>query len=1172
MSKEAGTLEALAEQLALAVMPLKSAVADAESFRALLQRLGWDAQDLPTQWSALGAKIGEVVVALDTLRANCTRIAALTALQKVASLYEAITAIDAIPAGITDPPAFLTNIARQLFDLLLVDYLSLAQPVAASLLRIAGVITETPHEETTGRPPYVESRFRLEELRSLISNPGSIANRLYGWGSQDINFDLLATHLHELSIAMGLDTRFGPPDPILAAGLQASPDQTVRAISSQLSIALAELNIMGQPSEVGLALLELPPEADHPAGLILQPLTPSTIGVEEILGEGWKLQLRAGSDVARTFGIILRPDGIGVRYPLQPGTAPPSVGFGMALVYAPTEPTLLCGSPGATRLEFKGARAALDFSMIGDQFDFSFGTELHQLTLVLNASEGDSFIQKTMGGGESRIGMSLGIVWSYLSGLKFQGGVGLETTLPISVDLFNSLRIDSVYLALRTTDKEDTKKNSAIQAVVATTATVQLGPVSAVVEQFGLQATLSFPEKGGNLGVANLDLGFKPPKGVGLAINAQAVTGSGYLSYDSDKEQYTGLLQLEIAEKISLSAVGLLTTRMPDGSKGFSLLVLMSARFEPGIQLGYGFTLHGLGGLLGVNRTVSVDVLRDGLRSGALSSILFPQQVIENATQIVSNLSTIFPPASDRFLFGPMAIIHWGGPSPLLRMELGIVLEVPEPARLLVMGRLRVTLPNAEGEGGAITGRLPTIRLQLDALGVIDFESGNISLDAVLYDSVIGSYAVTGEMALRANFGAQPMFLLSVGGFHPAFQAPAGFPTLERVTFSLAKQEAGAEVRLQLSAYLAVTSNTIQFGAHLDLLAQVGKFQLAGQLGFDALIHLQPFGLLASFQGAIAVRVKGTVLMGVTLQMNLTGPSPWHAWGKAKFKFLMFSATKEFDVHIGDNEPPPLPPPMHVLDELATELVNPNNWSSLLPPGQSPLVTFRTQPVSAQNGTGQPPLKRLLIHPLAELQVSQRRVPLDDVITRFNNSLLEEGTTFTITAKLGSGTTGESAPVQPVSDWFAPAQFHVMSDAEQLAAPSFSELHSGIRFGAGSTYHCESVVSKKLSVKTFNERDITSPVPMAWPPQVAALGAAGKAPIRATGPAKYRDPSRRREGLTFRPASFRVIAKRPDAVAIGESPDRSTQSYSAARLHADHARLKKPQLLFGVVPDSGVLK
>ena len=51
---------------------------------------------------------------------------------------------------------------------------------------------------------------------------------------------------------------------------------------------------------------------------------------------------------------------------------------------------------------------------------------------------------------------------------------------------------------------------------------------------------------------------------------------------------------------------------MPDGSPGFSLLVIITAEFGAGIQLGFGFTLLGVGGLLGLNRTMRLDAADGG--------------------------------------------------------------------------------------------------------------------------------------------------------------------------------------------------------------------------------------------------------------------------------------------------------------------------------------------------------------------------------------------------------------------------------------------------------------------------------------------------------------------------------------------------------------------------------
>ena len=84
-----------------------------------------------------------------------------------------------------------------------------------------------------------------------------------------------------------------------------------------------------------------------------------------------------------------------------------------------------------------------------------------------------------------------------------------------------------------------------------------------------------------------------------MEVNAPGVVGGGFLRFDFQKHEYSGILQLEIAETISVKAIGLLSTRLPDGRKGYSLvLIIFAKRFAP-IQLGFGFTLTGIGGLLG---------------------------------------------------------------------------------------------------------------------------------------------------------------------------------------------------------------------------------------------------------------------------------------------------------------------------------------------------------------------------------------------------------------------------------------------------------------------------------------------------------------------------------------------------------------------------------------------
>src|SRR4029453_11474981 len=133
-----------------------------------------------------------------------------------------------------------------------------------------------------------------------------------------------------------------------------------------------------------------------------------------------------------------------------------------------------------------------------------------------------------------------------------------------------------------------------------------------------------------------------------------------------------------------------------------------------------------------------------------------------------------------RYVCAPMSTICWGTPT-ILSLELALIMELPEPVRLIILGRLKAILPDE---------RAALVQVRMDAVGVIDFNKGEVSLDATLYDSRILEFALTGDMALRASWGDKPNFVLAIGGFNPRFPAPAGFPKLERLALSLSKGDA----------------------------------------------------------------------------------------------------------------------------------------------------------------------------------------------------------------------------------------------------------------------------------------------------------------------------------------------------------------------------------------------
>ena len=446
--------------------------------------------------------------------------------------------------------------------------------------------------------------------------------------------------------------------------------------------------------------------------------------------------------------------------------------------------------------------------------------------------------------------------------------------------------------------------------------------------------------------------------------------------------------------------------------------------FTP-IALGLGFTLNGVGGAIAINRRVALDALRAGLKNHALDPLLFPADPVRNAAQIISDLDRAFPLAPGRFVFGPMAKIAWGTP-PLVTVDLALLLELPAPVRVLLLGRLAARLPTPEAA---------LIELHMDVLGAINFDRSELSLDATLHDSRLMEFALSGDMALRAAWaGPNQGFVLAVGGVHPHFTPPPGFPALRRVTLALAET---ATPRMRLDAYLALTSNTIQFGAHLDVHAEMDQLALAGQLSFDALFHFNPFSFTADFGGSLALSYDNQPILAVALLMTLSGPSPWHARGHATIDLAGYQFPADFDVTFGPDLPQPAPLAADPHLDLVQAFADPRNWAAQLPTSDHMLVQLRQVP----------PTPTVLAHPLGALSVHERVLPLEVQISHIGGAPLAAPHTYAL--DLDSVRVNNQPPParpEPVTDAFAPAQFRDLTDAEKLASPSFETYVAGMRF------------------------------------------------------------------------------------------------------------------------------
>lgn len=695
------------------------------------------------------------------------------------------------------------------------------------------------------------------------------------------------------------------------------------------------------------------------------------------------------------------------------------------------------------------------------EIEFEFSTAVAGVKAVLRKSElvldlgksGDGFLAQILPG-EKRIPLNLGLGWSTERGFFIDGGKGnviAQTTppppappfapaltgapgapegeAPEDADLnrvtpvgrtFGPVRVQ--FLSLGLTPRSD-NGSAKLTLAAAVAADITLGPVTVSFDKAGFALTADFAKPDANLGLFDLDFGFQPPKAIGIDIDAKVVHGGGFLELDRGRSQYAGALHLEIEGFASLSALGLLNTNIPGG--GFSLLVIITADgFKP-IPVGFGFMLVRIGGLLGIHRTVNEDAVQAGVRANTLNAVLAPKDLIRNAPQYLSVIREFFPVARDHYLFGIVAQITWGTP-PLVTINLALILELGVRTRFLIMGQVLAILPKKD---------LDLVRLQMNIFGGVDFDQKRAFLDAVLFDSrLVDRFVITGEMRMRLNWGDKPFFALSVGGLHPAFTPPPGFERMQRAAIVFADSD---DLKIRSDSYFAITSNTVQFGAHAELFAKKSKFSISGQAGYDVLIQFDPFHFVASLYASLQLKAGSTSLFKVSFAGELSGPRPLNVKGKATFEIWWVDFSVSFNVTLVSGQKPPLPAPVDVGALLRTALSDAASWNAVMPGTGERLVSLREGPADA-----------VRIHPLSSLTVKQSVVPLNVPVSRFGNARPVGGTQEFRILAVGVGSASFDPDV--VRDHFAPAQFRDLTDDQKLSSPSFELLPAGVSVGSNA--------------------------------------------------------------------------------------------------------------------------
>ena len=1032
---DTGDLYALRNLAHRLFAPLERACGSRDEAARLLTELGYLAPGPVTAFEKLNAALAaldDIFESISTLSADSSAAdiaaAGQRALQAVKVVVDAVNGVtanlqsDFAGSGILTQTDLVVQLARKLSDYLIARLLEDYYGTLSAALNLLGVIETDSIDEpaTEFDTAYVRRTIHWDKFKALVNDPiGTLTASLTT--ADEVLLYRWLYYADLFGVSFGLPVGFRSPD-----------EQVLRHFNDGA-------DLLSQPESDRLTTLQLPFTEDPASQPALEfypvwdPNTNRFTGIAAALGFTSETEIPLGDRYRLTAKVSANlADGLGVRLSRQgefrlsnnviSGGAQAladAVQLGARLTIASIAedapiPLVQLGAPGGLRLQIGSGTLSFGVEKQGP-LDLFFEGELKDGLVELRTDDADSFIGTLLPEGGISTSFSLGVGFSNRTGFYFKGSASLAIRAPVHVSLGP---VDVKYLGVAVAIIDE-------QFVLDVTAGLgaKLGPVAASVDEIGLRARFATKDdRSGNLGPLDAAFAFKPPTGVGLAIDVGVVKGGGYLYFDPDRGEYGGALELTFGDSLSLKAVGLITTHMPDGSRGFSLLIILTATFSPGLQLGFGFQLMGVGGLLGLDRTVDLEALARGVRTGAANSILFPVDPVANASRVLSDLRAVFPPAKGRLLIGPMLKLGWGTP-PFIQLDLGLIIEIP--GNCAIVGVLRILVSD--------DADISIVRLQCNFIGALELDRNRGWFFAALFDSRLITITIDGEMGVLVDRGSDKNLIVSNGGFHPQFEPPAlPFPVPKRIAFNIIDSD---KARIRIEGYLAVTTNTVQFGARADLYLGFSGFSVDGHLLFDVLLRRKPFYLIAEVEARVSLKVGGVGVFNIDIECALSGPGPWRARGRGSISLLFVTLHKSFDETWGETSATTLPP-IAIVPLLLGELARPANWRALTPTPNGLLVSLRK--IDAGD--------TLVLHPLGALEISQNVVPLNVTLDRVGEQIPSDATSVSLEV-----TGGPFVKLRDAVRSFAPAEFRNLSDADRLSAPAFQDQPSGVVAGAGGS-------------------------------------------------------------------------------------------------------------------------
>ena len=393
----------------------------------------------------------------------------------------------------------IDGIPDRLFGLMLFRYLESAAG-ANELLEFLGVLDRTDvniDSTAPGQPPYTSLTFDFSVLAGWLSNPGDRLQSLYDWGN-DAAFDgtKLLQKIQTVLLNLGLPVIFDTM----------------------------------APPRLDLMFANITPKIDvAPKGLLISLETSLSSDPLSIVQDDWQIEFKSDFPVPLYTGVLVQPNGSVTFIPPSSNTMAGQVL--LQLTMQKTQPPgsiVFLGQTGSSRLEVQKItfqtteQFAWNTSTSQASADFAIAGELQGGALVIDMSAADSFLATLVSTSQLESNFDVTLGYSSTQGLYFSGSSTLNVQLPVHISI-GPVDITALTLSVGIEGND-------FPVSMGATISASLGPLAAVVENMGIKADFALRNnRNGNLGPLDFSLGFKPPTGVGLSLDAGVIQGGGFL-------------------------------------------------------------------------------------------------------------------------------------------------------------------------------------------------------------------------------------------------------------------------------------------------------------------------------------------------------------------------------------------------------------------------------------------------------------------------------------------------------------------------------------------------------------------------------------------------------------------------------------------------------------------